>query len=232
MERTAIVIRHLAFEDLGAFAPVLEHAGYQIHYVDVGIDELTAIDPLKPDLLIVLGGPIGAYEDDKYPFLRDELKLIETRLAAVRPTMGICLGAQLMARALGAKVYPGSEKEIGFAPLTLTDEGRASCLGVFESNPVLHWHGDIFELPQGATCLASTRICPNQAFAYGPNAIAFQFHPEAGMRGFERWLIGHTLELAQAGKNIVQLRANHQALSASLEHQATACLERWLSELQ
>jgi GMP synthase (glutamine-hydrolysing) len=232
MERTAFVIRHLAFEDLGAFTPVLTRAGYQIQYVDVGVDELTAIEPVAPDLLVVLGGPIGAYEDDKYPFLRNELKLIETRLTAARPTMGICLGAQLMARALGAGVHPGPEKEIGFAPLTLTDDGHASCLGGFDGEPVLHWHGDVFELPQGATRLASTRVCENQAFTYGPNAIAFQFHPEAGGGGFERWLIGHTFELTHARKDIAQLRTEYQALSVGLQRRAETCLERWLTQIQ
>lgn len=232
MARSVNVIRHLAFEDLGAFEPVLTRAGYDVLYHDVGLDDITALDPLDAGLLVVLGGPIGAYEDDKYPLLACELKLLKTRLAAGKPTIGICLGAQLMARALGARVYPGPEKEIGFAPLDLTEAGRASCLGVFESEPVLHWHGDIFDLPEGATRLASTNVCPNQAFSYGANAIAFQFHPEAGGTGFERWLIGHTLELAHAGKDVPQLRAECEALAIGLQSRAEACLARWLDQLQ
>ena len=230
--KTVNVIRHLAFEDLGAFEPVLQMAGYSIRYHDIGIDDIAALDPHDAGLLVVLGGPIGAYEDDKYPFLISEMKLLEARLAADKPTMGICLGAQLMARALGARVYPGAEKEIGFAPLSLTDAGRASCLGVFENEPVLHWHGDIFDLPDGATCLASTRVCPNQAFSYGANAIAFQFHPEAGGAGFERWLIGHTAELAQAGKDIPQLRAENKKLAPEMKRRAESCLQQWLAQLK
>jgi GMP synthase (glutamine-hydrolysing) len=117
MSRTAVAIRHLAFEDLGCFGPVLKQAGYQVQYCDIGVDDLGTIDPVKTELLVVLGGPVGAWEEDKYPFLRPEIDLLERRLAADRPTIGICLGAQLMARALGARVYPGREKEIGFAPI-------------------------------------------------------------------------------------------------------------------
>ncbi|MEJ2118658.1 MAG: glutamine amidotransferase [Alphaproteobacteria bacterium] len=230
--QTVNVIRHLAFEDLGAFEPVLTQAGYSIRYHDIGVDDISALNPHDAGLLVVLGGPIGAYEDDKYPFLSGEIEHLAARLAADKPTMGICLGAQLMARALGARVYPGAEKEIGFAPLSLTESGRASCLGVFESEPVLHWHGDIFDLPDGATCLASTRVCPNQAFSYGANAIAFQFHPEAGGAGFERWLIGHTAELAQAGKDIPQLRAENERLAPGLKRRAETCLQQWLAQLK
>jgi GMP synthase (glutamine-hydrolysing) len=118
---TAVAIRHVAFEDLGAFAMPIERAGYRVHYYDAGTDALWTLEPVKTELVIVLGGPIGAYEDEVYPFLREELDLLTERLAAGRPTLGICLGAQLMARALGARVYPGAAKEIGFAPLTLTD---------------------------------------------------------------------------------------------------------------
>lgn len=232
MLKTAVAIRHLAFEDLGCFEPVLTRAGYKVHYYDIGIDELWTLEPVKTELVIVLGGPIGAYDDDKYPFLRDELDVLEERLSAGRPTIGICLGAQLMARALGARVFPGREKEIGFAPLTLTEGGRASCLSMFDNEPVLHWHGDTFDLPDGATRLASTAVCENQAFAFGRNAIGMQFHPEAGADGFERWLIGHAIELSQSGKSVQALRDEHLALAPGLQGRAAQCLDSWLGELQ
>lgn len=188
-------IRHVAFEDLGSFEPALIEAGYDVRYIDVGLDDLDAIVPTASDLLVVLGGPIGVNEQDRYPFLKAELRLITARLQAGRPTMGIYLGAQLMASALGAKVYPCVEKEIGFARLSLTPEGRDSCVSAFEYCPVLHWHGDTFDLPAGAVRLASTKVCLNQAFALSREIIRFQFHPEAGARGFERWLVGHTVEM-------------------------------------
>src|SRR3546814_4139738 len=102
--KTAVAIRHIAFEDLGTFEPVLHEAGFKVHYYDVGVDELWTLQPVKTDLIIILGGPIGANEDDKYPFLTEELKLLEKRLAAARPPLGIFLGAQLMARQLGAQI--------------------------------------------------------------------------------------------------------------------------------
>lgn len=228
---TAVAIRHLAFEDLGAFAPAIGRAGYQIHHYDIGVDDLWTLDPVKTELLIVLGGPIGAYEDEKYPFLREELDILQARLAAGRPTLGICLGAQLMARALGARVYRAPAKEIGFSPLTLTADGRSSCLAPFDGEPVLHWHGDTFDLPDGAVRLASTPMCENQAFAFGRNALAVQFHPEAGDDGFERWLIGHTLELALAGVDVPQLRAQHAVLGTDLKRRAYACIAGWLGQL-
>ena len=110
--KTLVAIRHVAFEDLGAFEPVFRDAGYAIRYCDMGLDNPADIDPAS-SILVVLGGPIGAYEDDKYPFILGELRLLERRIAAAYPTLGICLGAQLIARALGARVYPGPAKEIG-----------------------------------------------------------------------------------------------------------------------
>ncbi len=227
----ATAIRHLAFEDLGALAAPLAAAGYHVCYHDVGVDDITLLSPDSADLLIVLGGPIGAYEDDRYPFLAAEVDLLARRLAAGRSTLGICLGAQLIARALGARVYPAPAKEIGFAPITLTEAGRASCLAPFDGEPVLHWHGDTFDLPDHAVHLAATQVCPHQAFAWGRHALAVQFHPEAGGEGFERWLIGHTHELTAAGVDPTRLRAEHTALAPALRRRAAACLTAWLDGL-
>src|SRR6185312_12283910 len=118
MSKRALAIRHVAFEDLGAFAPALEDAGYAITYADIGLDDLAGL--ADPDLLVILCGPIGVYETDLYPWLADEIALIAKRLERGRPTLGICLGAQLMARALGASVAPGPAKEIGWKKLDLT----------------------------------------------------------------------------------------------------------------
>lgn len=230
MRKTAVALRHLAFEDLGCFEPVLAAQDYAIRYCDMGVDDLAASGAQAADLLVVLGGPIGAGDDALYPFLVAETRLLAERLAMQRPTIGICLGAQLMARALGAAVYPG-QREIGFAPLALSAAGRASCLARFDGADVLHWHGDTFDLPAGTDLLASTAKCARQAFAAGRNAIAFQFHPEAGGHGFERWLIGHTLELRQAGIDIPGLRAAHARRADDLQGRAAACLLSWLSQV-
>lgn len=229
--RTAVALRHVHFEDLGAFVQPIEDAGYKLHVYDAGWNELWTPDPIGTELLVVLGGPIGAYEEDKYPFLRDETDLLERRLAAGRPTIGICLGAQLMARALGARVYPSQAKEIGWAPIALTEAGRRGPLGRLEDGPVLHWHGDTFDLPEGAERLASTPVCENQAFAYGRNALGFQFHPEADGKGFERWLIGHAVEIAAAGLSVAELRADTDRFAAEAAQRGRACLADWLGGL-
>ena len=232
-QKSAVAIRHVAFEDLGAFAPMLEKAGYQIHYRDVGEQELSTLEPVKTDLLIVLGGPIGACEDDAYPFLTEELGILEQRLAANRPTLGICLGAQLIARAAGARVFPSGAKEIGFAPISLTEAGRSSCLAPFADAPMtLHWHGDTFDLPAGAERLASTDLCENQAFAVGRNIVGFQFHPEASAKSFEKWLVGHAAELGAGQIDVPRLRADAQTYGPDLERKAQAVLSAWLSKLE
>jgi GMP synthase (glutamine-hydrolysing) len=229
--RTALAIRHVHFEDLGAFAEPIEAAGYAIRLHDAGVDDLRALDPLAADLLVVLGGPIGANEEDKYPFLAHEIGLIERRLAAGRPTLGICLGAQLMARTLGARVYPGPAREIGWGPIALTEAGRSGPLRHFSSGPVLHWHGDTFDLPNGAERLAATALCENQAFAHGRHALAFQFHPEAEAKGFERWLIGHAVEIAAAGLSVPALRADTARFAEAAAARGRACLAEWLRQL-
>ena len=231
--RTALAIRHVAFEDLGTFAPVLAARGFGLRCVEAGVDDLARLDALAPDLLVVLGGPIGAHDEASYPFLLDELRLLERRLAADRPTLGICLGAQLMARALGARVYPGPAKEIGWKPLSLTDAGRASPLRHLDGGrtSMLHWHGDTFDLPAGATLLASTDVCRHQAYAWGRGALAFQCHPEARTVDLERWFIGHACEISAAGLSVGQLRADSARLGPTLETQGALCFAEWLAAL-
>ncbi|HET7266807.1 MAG TPA: glutamine amidotransferase, partial [Oleiagrimonas sp.] len=180
------------------------------------------------DLLVVLGGPIGAFDEAAYPLIARELALVRQRLEAQRPLLGICLGAQLIARALGAAVYAMADKEIGFAPVTLTAAGEASPLAALGDVPVLHWHGDMFELPEHATRLAATDACANQAFSVGANVLALQCHLEADPRQIERWLVGHASELAGAGVAPGALREKAQALHASLPRAAEAVLGQWL----
>lgn len=233
MLKTAVALRHVAFEDLGSFEAVLAAAGYKVHYYDIGVHELWTLEPVKTELVIVLGGPIGVYETDAYPFLAEELDFLRARLEANRPTFGICLGAQLIAAALGARVGPTGTKEIGFSPLTVTPAGEAFVLRHLKDVPVLHWHGDMFEIPEGADRLAETTVCANQAFAYGRNVMGVQFHPEVdATAGFERWMIGHAAELAGAGIDPRDLRADAERHGLRLRDAGRAMFVEWLRDLR
>lgn len=225
------VVQHLSFEDLGSFSAVLDDLGLVVRYRQAGVDELGS-SVSTADLLVVLGGPIGVYEEEAYPFLVDEVAALGHRLRAGRPTLGICLGAQLMAKALGARVYPGEHKEIGFSELTLSTDGMKSPLKHLAGSPVLHWHGDTFDLPEGAKRLASTALYPNQAFSVGTNVLALQFHPESEAARFERWLIGHACELARAGVDIPALRADNVQLGRGLEEAGGRVLTDWLGNVR
>jgi GMP synthase (glutamine-hydrolysing) len=233
MPRTAIALRHVAFEDLGLIEPMLIALGWRVEYRDATLDDLTDPAFQTVDLLAVLGGPVGVYESDIYPFLAPETAMVEQRLAAGKPVLGICLGAQLMAQALGARVYFGGVKEIGFGAVTLSEAGKSSVLAPL-ADPhaaVLHWHGDTFDLPPGAVRLASNGNYPNQAFALGAGALALQFHLEADLAKLERWLVGHAAELAKAGTDIPALRREAVQRAPLYAAQGLAVFGRWLQEI-
>jgi GMP synthase (glutamine-hydrolysing) len=225
-------IRFVHFEDLGTFEPVLTRRGFEIQYVDAASGEINSVASLNPDLVVLLGGPIGAYQDDDYPMLRPILAMLERRIAADLPTLGICLGAQLIARAAGARVYPGHGKEIGWAPITLTEAGRRSPLHHLSSTPVLHWHGDTFDLPRGAALLASSAMYENQAFALGANVLGLQFHPEVAEENLERWYIGHACEIAAAPSVTVPgLRQDARRYAGILASAAVNLVNRFLENV-
>ncbi len=229
---TAGVITHVPFEDLGSFSDVLLERGFTIRLHDACTADPHCFASLNPDLLVVMGGPIGAYETEVYPFLSAEIALLRRRLQARLPTLGICLGAQLMAAALGASVYRGKNgKEIGWAPISA---GRdvAACPALSEllatAVNVLHWHGDTFDLPAGASHLAATAQYDNQAFGLGASVLALQFHPEVQAAALERWYVGHACELGAAGINVPQLRADGARHSPALQAAARRFWVRWL----
>jgi GMP synthase (glutamine-hydrolysing) len=231
--RSAVALRHVAFEDLGLLAPVMAQEGWDVSFCEAAVDDLLHSSIKNADLLVVLGGPIGAYQTDAYPFLKSEIALIEHRLSRDLPTLGICLGGQLMARALGSRVFAGHVKEIGWGSIELTSEGASSCLNPLQDEDavVLHWHGDSFDLPNGAQRLASNTQYENQAFAYGRNALALQFHLEADPRQLEKWYVGHAVELAAAGVSVTELRAATSKLANGLASRADRVFTRWLREI-
>ena len=228
MTRSCLAVRHVAFEDLGLLGPLVSALGYDIRYHDAGIERFDARTLLSADLVVVLGGPIGVYECETYPFVTDEIAAVAARLHSNKPILGICLGAQMMAAALGARVAPGPAKEIGYAPLTLTGAGRSSVLAPLGASPVLHWHGDNCDLPPGCERLASTVHCPVQAFSRTPTQLALQFHLETDPARLESWLVGHTVELGKAGIDPRKLRDEARQVGPALREVGSNVLSAWL----
>jgi GMP synthase (glutamine-hydrolysing) len=228
----ALVILHLAFEDLGSLRPVLTAAGFFLDIVEASTVDWRALSATAPDLVVVMGGPIGVYERAAYPFLDAEVEFVRARLDARRPTIGICLGAQLMAAALGARVYPGTQgKELGWGVVEAGAGAAAypEMAGLVEPGVrVLHWHGDTFDLPPQASHLAATRKYANQAFALGDYGLGLQFHPEVTVAGLERWYVGHACELSAARVDVVALRAETQRHGPVLEQAAATLWRGWL----
>jgi GMP synthase (glutamine-hydrolysing) len=128
-----------------------------------------------------MGGPMNIYEDNKYPWLTQEKRFIEQAIENEKIILGICLGSQLIADVLGAKVFPNPDKEIGWFPIELTSQAKSSKVFNVLPNPftVFHWHGDTFDLPKGATRMAMSKGCQNQAFIYGERVVGLQFHLES-----------------------------------------------------
>lgn len=232
--KDAIVIRHLGFEDLGTLGPVLLSRNYDIRYFEAGGEMPTLPDVTQTDLLVILGGPISVYEIGRYPFLVEEFELIHARLIARKPMLGICLGAQMIAKTLGAEVMPMRlGKEIGFSPLKLTFEGTKSVLkNIDDSTQVLHWHGDQFSIPPNAKLLAGTDHCPHQAFSVEDYILCLQFHLEFDQGSLEKWLIGHATELHSVSANLHTLRNENTLYGSSLAKASRRVFNAWLDKAE
>lgn len=232
MSRKAIAIRHLAFEDLGLLEPLLLQHGYRVSYREAGIDDLADIARERPDLLIILGAPISVNDPGRYPFLEDEFRLVMELAGTGTAVLGICLGAQVIARVYGAAVRAMPRKEIGFSSLELSGAGQGSVLAPLSGGAeVLHWHGEQANPLALAPSLAATGLCNNQAFQPAPHVLGLQFHLETRLATFERWLIGHCAELEGAGLDIRVLREQAREYLPQLEPVANEVFERWLRQI-
>jgi len=208
------VIQHIHCETLGTIAEALDGGGISIQSVRVFAGEQVPKEMGAAAGLIIMGGPVGVYEQDRYPFLRDEICLIERALNEEKPVLGICLGSQLLASVLGGEVTKGKKKEIGWHTVTLSEAAAVDPLwkGVESSFTAYHWHGDVFELPRGAEPLASSALTPCQAFRYGDCAYGFLFHMEVTEKIIEEMVQTFANELQQEamdGRRIVVRAGNY-----------------------
>lgn len=231
--KTVDVVRHTAIDDLGSFRPVLAERGYRVRLLEPFAGDLDGVDPAAADLTIVLGGAIGVNDHDDYPFITEELRFIDKRLRSGKPILGACLGGQMIAAAMGARVYTGEQVEVGYHPVTLTAEGHASPLTALAHNNyrIMHWHHDAFDLPAGATRLAYSAITPNQAFSVGANVLGLQFHMEACPRTVGGWTVAYIGDIGRGNISLPDLRASIQREGEAAGQAGAKTLAAWLDGL-
>ncbi|MBI5582528.1 MAG: gamma-glutamyl-gamma-aminobutyrate hydrolase family protein [Deltaproteobacteria bacterium] len=200
MKPSALILQHTAQERGGLFEVLIEEQGWQTEILRLFDGAELPASPEGFDLILSLGGPMSANQERAYPFLKKEAAFLHQALKMGQPVLGICLGAQLMAKALGARVYPGPHKEIGWYWLNQTPAGRADPL-FSRLDPcflVFQWHGETFDLPPGAACLAGNRAYPHQAFRFGLRAYGLQFHLELDLDLLQSWLSAWEAEISEA----------------------------------
>src|SRR5262249_9714809 len=186
----ALVLQHVAVEGPGTLAPYLETRGWTLETIALYAGSHLPEDARGCQAVIVMGGPMGVYDEAEYPFLRDEQHFLRRAIAQNVPLLGICLGSQILAKALGARVYRNAQKEIGWYTVDLTPVGAADPLfaGLASPVPVFQWHGDAFDLPIGAVPLASSPLCAHQAFRYGDRVYGLLFHLELTPTIIHTWI--------------------------------------------
>ncbi|VAV84630.1 Glutamine amidotransferase, class I [hydrothermal vent metagenome] len=219
--KKVLIIQQVAHEGPGRIGEVIESSGIVPEFV-MAFEGQRIPKTLDGDTaLIVLGGPMGVGDDDRYPFLKDEISLIESALKIGAPVLGICLGSQLLAAAAGARVYSGAVKEIGWYPLYINSEGKADRIleGLPSEIEVFQWHGDTFDVPGGAVNLASSELFPNQLIRVGEHAYGLQFHLEVTAEMISEWLSVNAQEL-EGVKGVIdpgEIRAKTSTVMTELE---------------
>jgi GMP synthase (glutamine-hydrolysing) len=228
-QRQIIVLQHVACETLGSIEDVLTRANLGHRYVRIHHGEQVPSEIGDAAGLVVMGGPMSVYDNDKLPHLNDEMRLVESALKAQRPILGICLGSQLLAHVLGAKVYPGKQKEIGWHEVSLTtaasdDPLLAAAPGRF---PAFHWHGDVFDLPRSAMCLAKSHLTACQAFRHGHGAYGILFHMEVTRPGVRSMIDSFPHEVAEVGSSAEAILTDTTAHLGRLMEIGDRVFEGW-----
>ena len=231
----ALVLQHIACEPPGTYEDVLRERGVELERIE--LDEGDRLPDWREfDAIVAMGGPMSAGDDAALPWLTDEKRLIAEAVEAGTPFWGVCLGVQLLAASLGARVYPGTAAEVGILPVTLTDEGRRDPVFGFlpDELPTLQWHGDTFDLPPGAVRLAGSPAYPNQAFR-AQRAYGVQFHIEVSPELASEWAevpeYAESLDRVLGPGALDRLIEELRAESATMSAHATGLFERWLDHV-
>jgi GMP synthase (glutamine-hydrolysing) len=226
-------IQHIGYEDLGSFENVLKSRGFEVKYFCSRNVDYKTMFANDPDLLIVLGGPMSVHDVENHPWIEHEQKFIEERIATEKPLMGICFGAQIIAQALGAKSYEGSQgKEIGWSKISVNADGQKTPFRHLDGSMthMMHWHGNTFDLPDGAVLLASSDKYEKQAYSYGDHIFCMQCHPEVTEAKLRLWYSWGADQIEEVGSTIDQMKADAHAYNERLSDQSAKFLNEWLDE--
>lgn len=223
------VLQHASAETLGIIGEALESVGATPEYVPTFDGAEVPADMSGAVGLIAMGGPMGVYEEDRYPFLTDEMRLMRQAVEVGKPVLGVCLGSQLLAGALSASVTKGEQPEIGWFPVTLTDAAQSDPLWNDAPSPFtgLLWHGDVFDLPKDAVSLASTELVTPQAFRHGPSAYGFLFHMEYTEEMIRDMVRVFPEELTAAGVDSAEMLREMETHLEALNSLGRTVFERW-----
>ena len=235
MPKKALVLYHARLEKAEMFETILSEKGWNVEHVYAPKEDISALDALEPDLVLIMGGAMGVYEQEEHPYLMHEITFIKKRLAQDLPMLGICLGSQLIAAALGEKVYKGDKgKEIGWTEIQVNEAGKNHAIRHVDGSATLtfHWHGDTYQVPDNATLLASTPAYKSQAYALG-KTLAFQFHPEVTGSQLEEWFEEEIDELKESilCADIKKMRELNNKNVKILNRQVRLMMDEWLQSV-
>jgi GMP synthase (glutamine-hydrolysing) len=222
-----LVLQHVACETLGTIERALDAAGHRHRYVRPYAGDAIPANLAGVDGMVVMGGPMGVYDTDQFPWLADEMRLVNSAVAAGKPLLGVCLGSQLLAAALDAKVAPSGRHEIGWHEVTLAGTDDPLFAGLPDKFQALHWHGDVFDLPRGATLLARSAMTPHQAFRAGKAAYGLLFHLEVTEQAIETMAATFPDDVRKGGQDPARLRDETKRYLPALDQIGAIVFGRW-----